>query len=55
MAELLRTADIVSIHAPLNERTFDLLNYQRLQLMKPNAILLNLGRGNIVNEADLAR
>ncbi len=55
LAELLRTADIVSIHAPLNERTFDLLNYQRLQLMKPNAILLNLGRGNIVNEADLAR
>lgn len=55
LPELLQTADIVSIHAPLNERTFDLLNYQRLQLMKPNAILLNLGRGNIVNEADLAR
>ena len=55
LAELLQTADIVSIHAPLNKQTFDLLNYQRLQLMRPNAILLNLGRGNIVNEADLAR
>ncbi len=55
LAELLQTADIVSIHAPLNKQTFDLLNYQRLQLMRPNVILLNLGRGNIVNEADLAR
>lgn len=54
LAELLREADVVSIHAPLNENTKNLINYQRLQLMKPHALLLNLGRGGIVNEADLA-
>lgn len=55
LPELLKTADIVSIHAPLNENTLNLLNYECLQSMKPEAILLNLGRGGIVNEADLAR
>ena len=55
LEELLRRADVVSIHAPLNEQTFNLLHYHRLHLMKPHAILLNLGRGGIVNEADLAR
>jgi len=53
--ELLKSSDVVSIHAPLNERTYNLLTYERLKLMKPHAILLNLGRGGIVNEADLAR
>jgi glycerate dehydrogenase len=55
LEELLLKADIVSIHAPLNEQTLNLINYKRLQLLKPHAILLNLGRGGIVNEADLAR
>ena len=55
LADLLQRADIVSIHAPLNERTLNLLDYGRLRLMKPHAILLNLGRGGIVNEGDLAR
>jgi glycerate dehydrogenase len=55
LEELLQKADIVSIHAPLNERTINLLHYKRLRLLKPHAILLNLGRGGIVNEADLAQ
>jgi Lactate dehydrogenase and related dehydrogenases len=55
LAELLQMADIVSIHAPLNERTINLLRYESLRLMKSNAILINMGRGGIVNEADLAR
>lgn len=55
LEELLQKADIVSIHAPLNERTFNLLHYERLQLLQSHAIILNLGRGGIVNEADLAR
>lgn len=55
LTELLQMSDIVSIHAPLNERTLNLLHYERLQLMKHHAILLNLGRGGIVNEADLVR
>lgn len=53
--EFLRTADVVSIHAPLNEKTTNLMNYDRLKAMKPSAILINVGRGGIVNEADLAR
>jgi glycerate dehydrogenase len=53
--ELLSTADVVSIHAPLNDRTRDLLGYDELCRMKPTAILLNAGRGGIVNEEALAR
>ncbi len=55
LEELMRISDIVSIHAPLNERTKGLINYKVLSLMKPTAILLNLGRGSIVVEEDLAR
>ncbi len=53
--ELLTTADVVSIHAPLNERTRGLLGYAELCCMKPSALLLNAGRGGIVNETALAR
>jgi len=52
---LLSTSDIVSIHAPLNEKTKNLITYEKIQLMKMNAILLNLGRGGIINEEDLAK
>ncbi|WP_293448370.1 D-2-hydroxyacid dehydrogenase [Persephonella sp.] len=52
--ELLKTSDIVSIHAPLNETTKNLITIKELGIMKKNAILLNLGRGGIVNEKDLA-
>lgn len=53
--QLLKESDIVSIHAPLNEHTRNLIGYQRICKMKKHAILLNLGRGGIVNEEDLAR
>lgn len=52
--ELLKSSDIISIHAPLNEKTVNLIDSKKLKLMKAGAILLNLGRGGIVNEADLA-
>jgi len=55
LEELLKFADVVSIHAPLNTNTRDLITYYELKLMKKTAILLNLGRGGIVNERDLAR
>lgn len=55
LEELLKTSDIISIHAPLNEKTKDLLKYEQLNLIKDGAILLNLGRGGIINEADLAK
>jgi len=54
LEELLRTADIISIHAPLNDQTDNLINLDRLKIMKKTAILINAGRGNIVNENDLA-
>jgi glycerate dehydrogenase len=52
--ELLSSCDIVSIHCPLNEQTNNLLNQSNLKYLKDNAILLNLGRGGIINELDLA-
>jgi len=53
--ELLATSDIVSIHAPLNKNTENLIDYTRLKQMKRSAFLINTGRGGIVNETDLAR
>lgn len=53
--DLLKSSDVVSIHAPLNNQTMDLITYDRIKLMRPCAILLNLGRGCIINEKDLAR
>lgn len=52
--ELLKTSDVVSIHAPLNERTSGLIGKAELSLMKPTALLVNMGRGGIVDEAALA-
>jgi len=51
---LLSTSDIISIHAPLNDKTYALINENNLPLLKKNAVLLNLGRGGIINEPDLA-
>ena len=51
---LLGTSDVVSVHAPLNDSTVDLITMDHLRLMKPCAILINTGRGGIVNEADLS-
>ncbi len=53
--ELLRTCDILSIHAPLTPLTENLLDYPQLALMKPTAVVANLARGKIINEAGLAR
>ena len=53
--ELLETCDIISIHAPLTDKTNGLMNYEAISKMKKNAILVNMGRGPIVVEADLAR
>lgn len=52
--ELLAEADVVTIHLPRNDDTIGLLNTQRLALMKPTARLVNVARGGIVVEADLA-
>lgn len=53
--ELLQLSDVISIHAPLTEKTRNLINAEAIDQMKPTSIILNLGRGGIINEADLAQ
>jgi (S)-sulfolactate dehydrogenase len=52
--ELLREADVVSLHVPLAAATRNLMNAQRLATMKPDALLINTSRGGVVDEAALA-
>ena len=52
--QLFREADVLSLHCPLTEETHHLVNAERLKLMKPTAILINTGRGPLVDEAALA-
>jgi len=52
--DLLRQSDIVSVHLPLNEETTHLLSKEKLALMKPEAILMNVARGPIVDNEALA-
>lgn len=54
LEELMKTSDVVSIHAPLNERTAGLIGADELAMMKSTALLVNMGRGGIVDEAALA-
>ena len=51
----LSRCDVVSVHCPLNERTSGLIGYGQLARMKRSAVIVNMGRGGIVVEADLAR
>lgn len=52
--DIFRTADVVSLHCPLNAQTKHLVNAERLALMKPSAILINTGRGPLIDEQALA-
>ncbi|MDH4944849.1 D-2-hydroxyacid dehydrogenase [Sulfurimonas sp. C5] len=52
---LMSTSDIITIHAPLNEQTNNLLDETQLSLCKEGAIVLNLGRGGIINEDAVAK
>lgn len=51
--EVLNQADVISLHCPLTPQTEQLINAKTLALMKPNACLINTGRGGLINEADL--
>ena len=53
--ELLSESDIISIHSPLNKNTEGLFNYDNLKKMKKTSVLINMGRGPIVVEEDLAK
>ena len=54
MDELLTESDVVSLHCPLTPDTHHLMNSRTLGLMKPSALLINTGRGPLVNEQDVA-
>lgn len=54
LEQLMSESDVISVHAPLNERTDGLVGERELALMKPEAIIVNMGRGGIVNEKALA-
>lgn len=54
LERLMSESDVISVHAPLNERTAGLIGKEQLALMKPSAYILNLGRGGIVDESALA-
>ena len=49
----IKSADYVSIHMPLNDKTKNLFNYELFKKMKKNSIIINTARGGIVNEVDL--
>ena len=55
LESMMRECDIISIHCPLNDKTHNLINASNLSFLKEGSVLLNLGRGSIVNEADLAK
>ena len=51
--ELLAQSDYISLHCPLNDKTKHLINKDTIAKMKPNAVIINTGRGALINEADL--
>lgn len=53
LEELLKESDFVTLHCPLTSETKHLINKSRLELMKPNAFIINTARGAIINELDL--
>ena len=52
--QVFHECDIVSLHCPLTDSTRNLVNANRLALMKPTSVLINTGRGPLINEQDLA-
>lgn len=55
LTQLLATSDIITLHCPLTDATKEMINANTLALMNPSAILINTGRGPLVNEHDVAR
>ncbi len=51
--ELLENSDYITLHCPLNDQTKHLINKETIGKMKPNAVIVNTGRGALINEADL--
>lgn len=55
LEELFQESDILSLHCPLANDTFEIINEANLKLMKPSAILINTSRGGLVKDSDLAK
>jgi glycerate dehydrogenase len=53
LKELFTQSDVISLHAPLSASNNEIVNHSLLTLMKPNAILINTGRGGLINELEL--
>lgn len=53
LSDLLERADFVSLHVPLNEKTYHLISEKELRLMRPTAFLINTSRGKVVDEGAL--
>lgn len=51
--ELLENSDYITLHCPLNDQTKHLINKETIGKMKPNVVIVNTGRGALINEADL--
>ena len=51
---ILREADVISLHLPLTKYTKNMIRYDQLKMMKPDAVIINTARGGIINEKDLA-
>ena len=54
LQDLLSRSDVVSLHCPLTDETRSLINSSTLKMMKPSAILINTGRGPLIDESDVA-
>ena len=52
---LLKRSDIISVHLPLTESTTNLINKERLHLIKESAIFINTARGEVIDEKELIR
>ena len=51
--ELLENSDYITLHCPLNDQTKHMINKETIAKMKPSAVIVNTGRGSLINEADL--
>ena len=51
--ELLENSDYITLHCPLNDQTKHMINKETIAKMKPSAVIINTGRGPLINEADL--
>ena len=53
LEEGLKKADILSLSVPLTDKTRNMINFEKMKMMKKSAVIINISRGNIVNEKDL--